>query len=201
MPPLAGGISRRRPGARFLPMKPGPRPSRTGYIPGSMATLAFPFRPVLALGAALLASCVTGSGGQGRALAEGHYFISGRFDSNYVYEQFFVVQADNRYEWVEYGYNGASSQVCKVTRHAGSYGLGETSLGLVREKDAGPVEKCGFTASDFRAMKWTDRKETAALDFEVRNVGEDSFEAKDFFSSDGGFQTLARKPDPFGFYD
>jgi hypothetical protein len=111
------------------------------------------------------------------------------------------VQADNRYEWVEYGYNAANSQVCKVTRHAGTYGLGESSLGLVREKDAGPEVKCGFTEKDFQSMKWTDRKEAATLDFEIRNVGEDSFEAKDFFFTTGNFKSITRKADPYGFYD
>jgi hypothetical protein len=158
-------------------------------------------RSALALFAALLAACVTGSGGNGDSLAEGHYFISGRFDADYAYEQFFVVHPDNRYEWVEYGYNAADNRVCKVTRHAGTYDLGESRLGLVRERDAGPTVKCGFTAADFRAMKWTDRKEPATLDFEVRNVGEAGFEAKDFFSTGDAWQALVRKGDPYGFYD
>lgn len=158
-------------------------------------------RTLLVLAAACLAACVNGSGGHGPALPEGHYFLMGSFDVDYAYERFFVVQADNRYEWVEYGVNAATSKVCKVTRHAGTYSLGESRLDLVREQDAGPAVKCGFTAADFRAMEWTDRKEAESLSFEIRNAGDEGFEAKDFFSPGSGYKALTPEADPFGFYE
>jgi hypothetical protein len=156
---------------------------------------------VLALSAVLMGGCVNGPGGHGHSLAEGHYLILGRFDVDYVYEQYFVVRPDNRYEWVEYGSNAATNEICKVTRHAGTYELGETRLELVRERDAGPAVECGFSAADFRAMKWKEREEPLDLAFEIREVDGDGFEAKDFFTTGGDFRALARKADPYGFYD
>lgn len=186
---------------RKYPLKPAAGPAGLDTFLGTMKPLALSIRSALALGAAIVAACVSGSGGHGDGLAEGHYFLAGRFDADYAYEQYFVVLPENRYEWVEYGYNASDNRVCKVTRHAGALDLGESGLSLVREKDAGPQVKCGFTKKDFQSMKWTDRQEAARYDFEIRNVGEDGFEAKAFFDTSAGFRSIVRRGDPYGFYD
>lgn len=160
-------------------------------------------RSTLALGTILLAGCISGSGGGGGGggFGEGHYFIRGRFDASYAYEQYFVILPEGRYEWVEYGYNAASSQLCKVTRQTGAYDASDASLGIVVEKDAGPEVKCGFSQQDFQAMKWINRKDPTEADFEIRNATDSSFEARMFFDTTGAWKPIIRRPDPYGFYD
>lgn len=152
------------------------------------------------LAAACFLGCVAGSDSQ-PAFREGHYFLAGRFDVNYAYEQYFVTLPDHRFEWVEYGYNAANGTVCKATRKKGTYVLADSSVRILILETSEPLVKCGMTRADFAAIKTTAVKEPKADLYRVRERKPDGFEAEGFFGAAAAWKHYPLRADPYKFYE
>lgn len=146
--------------------------------------------------------CLLGGGGGGAAtLPEGAYFIAGRFDTDFAYEQYFIVLPDRRWEWVEYGSNAATVQLCKASRKTGSYELGDSLLTLDQETTSAPLVKCGMTKADFRAIPPITVKDPVPASYDLRALTDKSFEARAFFGTKDAWKEYLKEKNPFGFHD
>ena len=168
-------------------------------------TPAFSFFPMLLLVSGLaLSGCNSGTSSEGGPeLTAGHYFIQSDEDDLYDLDQYFVVTAGNRFEFVEYGYaTGQPTNLCQVTRQAGTYRLGDSLLTLTLTADGESVEGCHMTKAQFQAYPFENipTAQRPTQGFPVRNVTANGFEAKDLFIGAAGWKTYAVKADPYGFY-
>lgn len=151
----------------------------------------------------LFAGCLFDSGGGGPdpyALEEGHYNLGGRFDQSYAYDQYLIVLGGNRFEWVEYGYNAASSAVCRVTRKSGEYTLADSTVKLSITAEAEPFTKCGMTKADFQGLILEAKAPPTGANYPIRNRIPGSFESKGLFGRAGDWRVYANEKDPYGFY-
>lgn len=171
-------------------------PIATAYRKGPVPGLAALF---LALG--FLAGCLFDGGGGSAELPEGTYFIAGRFDQSYAYEQYFVVLPDRRWEWVEYGSNAATVQLCKATRVTGAYSMGDSAVTLTQEAESAPLVKCGMTKADFKAIALVPIKDPKPVDYDIRTVTDKSFEARAFFGTKDAWKEYVKEKSPFGFHE
>lgn len=153
--------------------------------------------------ALLAAGCLfdSGNGGPSDSLEEGHYYLAGRFDQSYAYSQYLVVLGGGRFEWVEYGYNAATSVVCRVTRKAGEYSLLDSTLKTTVSAESAPLTKCGMTREDFQALVLDAKPDPKGEGWEIRNRKAGSFEAKGLFGRAPDWKVYAKEKDPYGFYD
>jgi hypothetical protein len=168
--------------------------------------LRFPvFTLWLALaGLGALTGCDSGtSSNGGPELTQGHYFILTDSDDLYRYDQYFMVLPGNRWEFVEYGYpSGQASNLCQLTRQAGTYRLGDSSLTMTMTGDGESVESCHMTKAQFQAypMESIPAAERPSHTFSVRSRTAAGFESEDLFQGTPGWKTYTLKADPYGFY-
>ncbi|GEM_PF-4242084 len=155
----------------------------------------------------ILTGCDSGTGpagGTGPELTHGDFFILSDADDSYHYDQYFVVQADHRWEFVEYGYAlGQPTNLCQVTRHAGVYSvMGDSVLSVTQTAGGESVESCHMTKAQFQAypMQSIPAARQPKSDFLMRNKTATGFDAKDLFVNASGWKTYTIKPDPYGFY-
>lgn len=162
-----------------------------------------PILPGLMLAMGILAGgCLMDGGGGGPgALPEGAYFIAGRFDAEYAYEQYFVVLPDRRWEWVEYGSNAATVKLCKATRKTGTYDLDDSAITLTHEKASAPLVKCGMTKADFGGIKLTAVNSPETATYDIRTLTDTSFESRAFFGTKDAWKEYLKEKSPFGFHD
>lgn len=163
---------------------------RTPLLLGLMLALGF-----------LVGGCLMDGGGGPAGLPEGAYFIAGRFDTDYAYEQYLVVLPDRRWEWVEYGSNAATVKLCKATRKTGGYVLGDSTLTLTQEAGSAPLEKCGMTKAEFKAIALTPIKDPKPAAYDIRTMTDSSFEARAFFGTKDAWKEYRKEKNPFGFHD
>jgi len=143
----------------------------------------------------------SGPAGTGAELPAGSYFIQYDSDDLYEYEQYFVVQPGYHWEFVEYGYKPDSKTLCQVTRNKGNYSSTDSTLSLTLVSGGASVEKCGMTQADFKAYPFETVPDEAPQAFPIRHVTATSFDGKDLFEgTPSGWQTYAKKPDPYGFF-
>jgi hypothetical protein len=150
----------------------------------------------LALGCDSSTGPQTGAGG----LPEGHYFIQSDSDDLYRYQQYFVVLSDGRWEFIEYGVAPATSQVCQITRQAGTYGVADSVMALTLRRGGPSLEKCPITQADFNGYRFSGTSPQTQA-FPVRNINANSFEADNLFVGVSGWRRYALVSDPHGFYD
>ena len=142
----------------------------------------------------------SGQDGTGPELAAGSYFVQYDGDDLYKYEQYFVVQPGHRWQFVEYGYEPSTKNLCQVTRQKGVYSSTDSTITLTGTAGGESIEKCGTTKADFDAYPFRSDRSPAET-FPIRNASAAGFEAKDFFrDSPSGWQTYSMKPDPYGFF-
>lgn len=163
---------------------------RSRFLPHALGLLA-------AVG---LLGCIAGSDRR-PSFPEGHYFLAGRFDVSYAYEQYFVALPDHRFEWVEYGYNAATGAVCKATRKKGTYVLADSSVRSLILETSEPLTKCGMGRADFDAIKTTAVKDPKSDLYRIRELKADGFEAEGFFGAAAAWKHYPRRADPYKFHE
>lgn len=151
-----------------------------------------------------ITGCNSGTSSDGGPeLPYGHYFIQSAADDLYHFDQYFVIQPGNRFEFVEYGYAlGQPANLCQVTRHAGSYKLGDSALAVTQTATGESIEGCHMTKERFQAYHFESLPASEQLkgSFSIRNVTANGFDGYDLFDGVTGWKTYALKADPYGFY-
>jgi hypothetical protein len=137
----------------------------------------------------------------GGELPVGVYYVVSAADEVYQYEDYFMVLAGNRWEFVEYGFkSGNRTSLCKATRKAGTYALGDSTLTSTVTALGQPLEQCGLSKALFQANTMVNDPDRPTQIFSIRNITASGFEGKDMFNDAPGWKTYTTTTDPFGFY-
>ncbi len=159
----------------------------------------------LTLGALWLGGCDSSTQaswpeGTGAELPAGSYFIQSDND-DYRYDQYFVIQAGHRWEFVEYGYVPSTKNLCQVTRQKGVYSATDTTLTITATAGGESLQKCGITKAEFDAYPFEAAPSGATEVFQIRFVTANGFDGMYFFlEAPSGWQTYTKKTDPYGFF-
>ncbi|MEO6098020.1 MAG: hypothetical protein ABIW76_21095 [Fibrobacteria bacterium] len=136
-------------------------------------------------------------------LKPGHYFIQSDADDLYHYDQYFVVQAGNRFEFVEYGNApGQIANLCQVTRQKGSYATDSTTLTLTYKAGGDGLETCHMTKAQFDAYPFEEvpSSQWHIESHAIRKLTGTGFDGENLFFGISGWKTYPLRTDPYGFY-